>query len=58
MFEKESKISFNVEMATFKYTYRAKEHYDLNKSYVNRLQSTIPDYYMNKKILENKYIDY
>ena len=43
---------------TVKYTYRAKEHYDLNKSYVNRLQSTIPDYYMNKKILENKYIDY
>lgn len=41
-----------------KYTYRAKEHYDLNKSYINRLQITIPDYYMNKKILENKDINY
>lgn len=43
---------------TIKYTYRAKEYYDLNKSYINRLQTTIPDYYMNKKILENKDINY
>lgn len=36
-----------------RYTHRAKEPYDLNRSYINRLQTTIPDYYMNKKILEN-----
>lgn len=41
-----------------KYTYRAKEYYDINKSYINRIQTTIPDYYMNKRILENKYINY
>lgn len=41
-----------------KYTHRANEHYDINKSYINRLQTTIPDYYMNKKILENKDINY
>lgn len=41
-----------------KYTYRAKEHYDINKRYIERLQTTIPDYYMNKKILENRDINY
>lgn len=41
-----------------KYTYRTKERYDINKSYIDRIQTTIPDYYMNKKILENKDIIY
>lgn len=34
---------------TIKYTYRAREHHNLNKSYINRLQATIPDYYCNHK---------
>ena len=43
---------------TIKYTYRIKEHYDINKSYIDRIQTTIPDYYMSKRILENKDINY
>lgn len=41
-----------------KYTYTANPHYDINKSYIDRLQTTIPDYYMNKEIQEDKYVNY
>lgn len=46
------------EAEVIRYTYTAKPHYDINKSYIDRMQTTIPDYYMNRKILENKNINY
>lgn len=46
------------EAEVIRYTYTAKPHYDINKSYIDRMQTTILDYYMNRKILENKNINY
>lgn len=42
------------EVITYRYTAHPRE--DINKSYIDRIQTTIPDYEMNRRILKTEYI--